>query len=275
MITINRAFMLALCLIPSLTAFAGGAGNKQAPVETAVEKIDGYFFYEELCELCRDDVDRFTSILQEKLPLSERDRYSHEIHIYNVHQTEGRSRYVQVTEDLGLDRENLETPLLILGGRVFQGYDSIDANIREAYLTAAEDLYVNQRPYNPRTRKTGEHLFDDYPIKAGRVTAVYFYRITCPECAKVTPLIDALPGTVLVDGKEQPVDVIRINTRSGNNGERVAAFFEAWNVPDQDRMVPIVFFAGSYLAGHEAISAELQERLSAKPEPWKLLKTVN
>jgi hypothetical protein len=31
----------------------------------------------------------------------------------------------------------LETPLLIIGGRVYQGFNSIDTNIREAYLTAA------------------------------------------------------------------------------------------------------------------------------------------
>jgi hypothetical protein len=176
-----------------------------------------------------------------------------------------------VTDNLGLDRDLLETPFLVNGGRVFQGCDSIGNNIREAYLTAAEDLYVYNRPYNPRTRKTGAMLFDDYPVNPNNVTMVYFYRVTCPECGQTTPVIDALPKTVTINGRERPLDIIRINTRSGNNGERVAAFLETWQVPDEDRMVPIVFFSDSYLAGFDAISEGLTRNLSQNPIPWRLL----
>jgi glutaredoxin len=246
-----------------------------APVQQEQEKIKGYFFYEELCSLCQTDYDRFTSILQEKLPLAERDQYPNTIYILNAHNITGRQEYVRITDDLGLDRGTLEFPLLILGGRVFQGYDSISTNIREAYLTAAEDLYVYQRPYNPRLKKTGANLFDDYPVNPNHVTLVYYYRTTCPYCAQVTPLIDALPKTVLTEAGERPLDIIRINTRSGNNGERIAAFFEAWQVPDEDRVVPIVFFPGSYLSGPEAISGALYQRLGEEAGPWPLLPVQN
>jgi thiol-disulfide isomerase/thioredoxin len=274
----NRmATVLVLLLLP-VCLFALGSKDRAEAVSggTAIEpelpqRIDAYFFYEELCGLCDADVDRFTSILQEKLPLAERDQYPHSFNIYNIHDTAGRARYVGVTDDLGLDRDILQTPLLIVGGRVYQGYDSIDTNIREAYLTAAEDLFVYKRPYNPRTRNTGARLFDDYPVNPDNVTVVYFYRITCPECAQTTPVIDALPKTVIVNGRERPLDIIRINTRSGNNGERVSAFFEAWQVPDRDRMVPIVFFSDSYLAGIDAISEGLQRNLSRNPIAWQLL----
>lgn len=252
----------------------------QAPVpETAApderEKIKAYFFYEELCSLCQTDYERFTSILREELPFEERNQYPNSFDILNAHNIAGRQEYVRVTDDLGLDRGTLQFPLLILGGRVFQGYDSISANIREAYLTAVEDLYVYKRPYNPRLKKTGDNLFDDYPVNPDHVTLVYYYRITCPYCAQVTPLIDALPKTVVTAGGERPLDIIRINTRSGNNGERIAAFFEAWQVPDEDRVVPIIFFPGSYLSGDEDISGALYERLGEEPGPWPLLPVKN
>jgi len=256
------------------TRSPGPAGIADKPVPPETEKgslIEGYFFYEELCALCNADVDRFVSILQENLPPAERDQYPNSFKTFNIHETAGRTRYVELTDELGLDRGILETPFFVIGGRVFQGYDSIGANIKEAYLTAAEDVYVNKRPYNPRTRKTGPVLFDDYPVNPDHVTLVYYYRITCPECAKTTPLIEALPKTVQVNGAERPLDIIRINTRSGNNNERIAAFFEAWQVPDKDRMVPIVFFSDSYLAGIDAISGGLQRGLSRVPVPWKLL----
>ena len=241
------------------------------PVLTAYTQINAYFFYEELCGTCREDETRFFSILQEYLPQEERDRYPHNFNSVNIFETQGRFLYEQVTEDLGLDRSFLSTPFLVLGGRVYQGYDNISTNIREAYLTAAEDMYIYNRPYNPRLRKTGDNLFDDYPENPDHKTLVYFYRVTCPECAQVTPIINALPSTILVDGKEQPLDIIRINTRSGNNSERVMAFFEAWQVPDKDRMVPIVFLSGSYLAGLENISAELENQLIIEEQPWRLL----
>ncbi|MDR2375430.1 MAG: hypothetical protein LBD96_03220 [Treponema sp.] len=244
-----------------------------APVEQ--EKIKAYFFYEELCALCQTDQERFVSILQEELPLADRDQYPNTFYILNAHNTTGRQEYVRLTDDMGLDRGTLQFPLLVLGGRVFQGYDSITTNIREAYLTAAEDLYVNKRPYNPRLKKTGDNLFEDYPVNPDHVTLVYYYRITCPYCAQVSPLIDALPKTVLTANGERPLDIIRINTRSGNNGERIAAFFEAWQVPDEDRVVPIVFFPASYLSGDDAISDTLYERLSEETGPWPLLPVKN
>jgi len=83
--------------------------------------------------------------------------------------------------------------------------------------------------------------------------------------------VDALPKTVNIDGKEWPLDIIRINTRSGNNGDRIAAFFETWQVPDSDRMVPIIFFSDSYLAGVDAIKNNLAQYLSEIPKPWRLL----
>jgi len=289
----NRAiFIFLIFIFIGSPVFAGGAGakgskadntdNKEgdlpyssisvvSTVSSDTEKIIAYFFYEELCSLCHDDEEKFLSILKDKLPLAERDQYPNNFQSTNIYNTVGRQTYVRVTDELGLDREMLQTPFLVLGGRVFQGYDSISSNIRETYLTAAEDLYVYNRPYNPLTRKTGANLFDDYPVNPDNVSIVYFYRITCPECAQVTPIINALPKTISVNGREQALDIIRINTRSGNNSERVTAFFDAWQVPDKDRMVPIVFFSDTYLAGIEAISSELQQNLRKPAKPWRLL----
>ncbi|MDR3166664.1 MAG: hypothetical protein LBT93_01865, partial [Treponema sp.] len=162
-----------------------------------------------------------------------------------------------IIDSLGLDGNTLELPLLIAGGRIFSGNERIAQNLREALLTAGEDLFVHKRVYNPKEKKTGDRLFADYRIRPDHLSLVYFYRITCEECGKVTPFIDSLPGNVTVEGTAVPLDIIRINTRSGNNSERIAAFFEQYQVPDEDRVVPIVFLADTYLAGYAAITAGL------------------
>ena len=268
--------IMVLLMSLSFPAFARGNRAAEVPITPSEENIlpeviNAYFFYEELCSLCRDDEERFIAILQDQLPFEERNRYPNNIQMVNIYEQFGRQFYLNITEEFGLDRELLHTPLLVLGGRVYQGYESISENIYEAYFTAAEDLHVNQRPYNHRTRKTGGNLFDDYPVNPEHVTMLYFYRIVCPGCIEVNPIIEALPKTVFANGRERPLDIIRINTRSGNNSERIAAFFEAWQVPNADRIVPIVFFSDSYLAGAEAIASEINQRVSASSGTWRLL----
>jgi hypothetical protein len=124
-------------------------------------------------------------------------------------------------------------------------------------LSAGEDLFVYKRVYNPKEKKTGDRLFEDYSIQPDHLSLVYFYRTTCDECGKVTPFINSLPEKIMLGARALPPDIIRINTRSGNNSERIAAFFEQYQVPDEDRMVPIVFLADTYLAGYEAITTGL------------------
>jgi thiol-disulfide isomerase/thioredoxin len=256
--------MILLTLLSAFSVFGRPISDSRS--SGLPDKVELYYFYEELCELCNESGKYFT-MLDEKLPNEDRNRYPHDFFAYNVYHTSGHTEYERITDSMGIDRDTLNLPVLIAGGRVFQGFDTIAGNIREAYLTAGEDIFVNRRVYNPTGKKTGDHLFDDYPVRPDHVNIVYFYRITCPECAKATPLIDQLSKTVKVEGKNFPLNITRINTRSGNNGERITAFFEAYGVPNEDRIVPIVFFADSYLAGAEAISGGLQDHLERKAGP--------
>ncbi|MDR1326166.1 MAG: glycoside hydrolase family 95 protein [Treponema sp.] len=281
----GNALLIAVCALVFMAVCAGCSSGGTTPaddltmsgVTNAAEYVDMYYFYEELCGSCTADaVEAFYSILREKVPYEEREQYPHRLHTNNVYEQQGRPIWEQVTDAMGLDRESLQMPLLIVGGRAFQGHENIANNIREAFLTACEDMFVYKRVYNPATRKTGKQLFDDYAIDPDHVTLVYYYRITCSECAKTKPLIDELPASIMVNGENVPLDIIRINTRSGNNGDRIAAFFEAYNVPDEDRRVPIVFFSDSYLVGVDSIKAGIFDKLAEVPETWRPLipKTV-
>lgn len=79
-----------------------------------------------------------------------------------------------------------------------------------------------------------------------RPAFVYFYRLDCDECAETSPIIDA--------ASESAFTAIRLNTRApGNNRERIYAFFDAYNVPDNRRMVPIIFLPDTYLSGEDEI----------------------
>ena len=241
------------------------AGQPDTAQQRGGEKIIGTFFYDEMCELCNEDVNRFISILERELPLEVRDRYPHSFEISNIYRTGDRAHFIRVTDELGIEREKLSFPLMILGGKVFQGFENIQSNIREAYFTAAEDQYVYNRPYSPGAGRTGENLFADYSVNPNHVTIIYFYRIECPSCEEIKPLIDNLPAEITVNGRRTPLDIVRMNTRSGNNNERVMAFFEKYEVPDNERQVPIIFLADSWLSGAGSIREGLADKLGRMP----------
>ena len=118
--------------------------------------------------------------------------------------------------------------------------------------------------YDPLEERTVAQQLEDYPLEKGSATVVYFYRLTCEECIQTEEeFMDTLPEQVEADGKSYPRQVVRINTRSGSNNEILQAFFEAYQVPEEDQMVPIVFTSQGYLAGYEDITQNLLPQLEA------------
>lgn len=250
---------LVLCALLCLGVRAPARCEQSAALPDAVAL---YYIYDNLCGSCEDATEAFDAIAARDLaPLADETPYV--LHRINVFSKAGRAQYGALVDALGLDAEQITLPALIAGGRVFEGEEAIERNLREAFLVAAEDLYTYGRVYIPGARKTGVRLFEDYAAPDDAVTVVYFYRITCDECNEAAPVIDGLPDTIpAADGGAAPVQVLRINTRSGNNGERIAAFFDAYGVPDEDRMVPIAFTRDAYFAGFAAIGAGLADALA-------------
>lgn len=235
--------------------------SRTEPTPELPEEITLYYFHDTVCGSC-DGAERFYDLASQELA-GVRERYPYRIVVANVYETEGRDLYGQVTDELGLDRDSLSLPLMIAGGKVYSGLDTIGDNLQEAYLVAGEDLFDRGMVYNPKIKNTGDTLFENFAPDPKKATLLYFYRITCEECGQTAPVIDALPAAVTVDGRKVEVEILRINTRSGNNGERITALFEAYQVPQEDQKVPIVFLAQGYLAGYDAIFSEAVSRLEA------------
>lgn len=106
-----------------------------------------------------------------------------------------------------------------------------------------------------------EDLFNELTIEKEESTIVYFYRVDCQECIDVQPFIDNLPSTISANGNEVTLNLIRLNSREGNNGERIRALFDKYNVPSEDQMVPFVFLSDRYLAGQKEIEENLLQLL--------------
>ena len=149
---------------------------------------------------------------------------------------------------------------MIVYSKVFSGMESIKKNIKEAFLTAGEDIFEKKSLYLP-SLDSQQALFTEVEASPEKLTVLYFYRITCDECNRTESVIRAIPESIEVEGKPISIEVVALNTRSGRNGDRVRFLFDAYDVLPDDQMVPIVFVGERYLAGYDAIAANLRPLL--------------
>ena len=227
------------------------------------DRVEIYFFYSEE----NGDIEflRFTSgYLDGELG----ERYPHALFTIDINSRAGRRTFRELSNELlGMNSEYLAVPVMIMNGTAYQGIANIKQDFKEAFLTAGHDFFVNGHIFNPRYQLSGEELFAGFQANPGHVTVVYFYRLICPTYEKLESIIEAyLPETLEIDGRTVPVDLIRINTRSGNNQERVTAFLDAYGVPDEKRMVPIMFTASGYYVFLENISELLKSGALARTD---------
>lgn len=227
-------------------------------------KIEIHFFYNEACATCNGTKEFYEMAKEELEDIS--DKYPYEIFPHNVFQSFGAQDRDAEFKKLGYDQDiinSLTYPIMIINGKVYVGMDSMRQSLREAYLTAGEDLFVYGRGvFDPTKKQNLKQLLGSYKLEKNSSSIVYFYRTTCEECIQTgEEVIDLLPETVTVEGVSYPLQVVRINTRSGRNNEVIQAFFEKYQVPEEDQMVPIVFTADGYLAGYDDISSNLYQEL--------------
>lgn len=250
--------MTSIFLISCLLLLTGcKAQEEKAPLP---EKVEINYFYNEACASCEEH-DVFWKMVREELG-DAAEKYPYQANVYNVFKTEGASVRDAVFANLGFDQKAMQAlsyPVMTINGTVYYGDEEIKASLREAYLTAGEDIFVNKRGvYDPAAEQTFAELTGAYPVQKDASTVVYFYRTVCEECIQTDEeIISKLPEKIKVKGEEMPLQVIRINTRSGRNAEIIREFFSVYQVPEEDQMVPIVFTASGYLAGYDKISASL------------------
>ena len=207
---------------------AESATAESATAENAEEEeaLTIYFFHDTACGSC-DGTEEFRAIISEQIyPYSEARPYR--LNVKNVFKSEERDRAEELLmEEAGLTIKEVSFPLMMINGKVYEGLPEIEENIQKEYF-------------------------------AGMVSeAVYFYREDCPECIDLAPFMDSLPETVEVGGVSLPLAQERLNSREGDNGDKIRELFEAYQVPEEDQMVPIVFVGSHYLAG----AGEIEENL--------------
>jgi len=97
------------------------------------------------------------------------------------------------------------------------------------------------------------------PLSAQRDTKIclyYFYGMGCSACARVEPYIGQL------EQKCAQLEVHRFEIYGNRtNLLHLNRYFDKYEVPQDQRIIPAVFISNSYLTGDKQISEHLEERV--------------
>ena len=186
------------------------------------------YFYENYCESCSPEED-FAETFRDLTGLSLEDC---DFSAYNVVRESGRAQLETVLDALGLETASL--PLTVVDGTAYQGAGELEAQLP------------------PRAMEWGGST--DSAI-------VYLYIPACESCARAEAALEGLPETVTVQrggyAFESAVTVERIDLSA--DPALAEALFDRYEVPDDRRVTPAVFFADRYLSGADAIETSLAE----------------
>lgn len=97
----------------------------------------------------------------------------------------------------------------------------------------------------------------------------YFYISACPSCKDVEQYLAELSDRCAPKLKAKNISLVinKYNTAENENLNLLQAYLEKYNVPEKEQDLPIVFTGKTYIAGEEAIKAQLEkELLTVKPD---------
>ena len=213
-----------LILVCLLLALCAPAHAQHRPV---VE-----YYYVNYCDTCTPEADfaeQFRSLTGQSL-----DDYR--FVAQNVAHAAGAKALEEAAARYGFDRNAPLLPLCVVDGRVYAGTEAIRSDLPEYAISQMEG--------------TDSVLY-------------YLYLPACESCAQVAPLLEALPNRIRVAlGDYDFESELRIR-RVDMSGETALALalLDAYTVPEDKRLAPLVLCGDRYYQGAEAIRILAQYRI--------------
>lgn len=197
----------------------------------ATQKPALYYFFENYCSSCAPEeefAEEFATLTGE--PLS-----SYDFHLYNLRYTHHRAALEEAIAAFSIPPEQQKLPLLIVDGAIYAGSTAIHAALPADALAR-----------DPQSTDS---------------VVYYLYVTACESCAKADATLKALPDEVTLTRGDHlftsPVRVERVNI--GEDTALALALFDAYNVPEAQRVAPIAFVKDQYFSGSDAIARFLPD----------------
>jgi hypothetical protein len=258
-------FWAALLLLP-FSPFSAAAEEEDRSV-----RLQMYYAYENPCELCRDEADfiEFFNRVTADVPGRPEISYSG----FNLFRTGPAQQFSYYASQLGIDTSRLPLPVLIIGDGYLAGEEAVREGLRELFIRQTESAHNEiALPLQAQAgaggggtgAASGASLPKYPPVSSGESVLVCFVTGACENCEKAKAYLGRLPESVsLAQNKVSPVRVVSYNVAENEGLVAARQFFDAYQVPDKDQIVPIVFYTGGYFSGYANIQSGVPGVLAA------------
>ncbi|MDR1175068.1 MAG: hypothetical protein LBK83_06320 [Treponema sp.] len=243
-----------------------------AAEEGRLVRLAVYYAYENPCELCRDEADfiEFFNRVTADVPGRPEIAYNG----FNVFRLGTARQFASYASQLGIDTSRLPFPILIIGDEYLAGEEAIREGLRELFIRQAESSHneiavsasVNAGAGTAAGTGTASRApLPEYPpVSPQESVLVSFVTTACENCEKAKTYLERLPESVsLGPDTLSPVRVISYNVAEDEGLAAARQFFEAYRVPDNEQIVPIVFYTSGYLSGYSNIQSDTPAVLAA------------
>jgi hypothetical protein len=244
---------LSLSLLLLLPLFSAAEEDRNV-------RLQVYYAYDNPCELCRDEAEfiEFFNQVTADVPGRPEIFYSG----FNVFRTGTAQQFNYYASQSGIDVSRLPLPVLIIGDEYLAGEEAIREGLRELFIRQTESAR-NEIPIPPASvagggsePASGASSPQYPPVSPGESVLVCFVTTGCENCEKAKAYLGRLPESIsLPQGDSSPVRVIYYNVAENEGLAAARQFFEAYQVPDNEQIVPLVFYTEGYLSGYSNIQS--------------------
>ncbi|MDR2094259.1 MAG: hypothetical protein LBP76_01920 [Treponema sp.] len=228
-----------------------------------------YYAFENPCELCRDEADfiEFFNKITADVPGRPEIFYSG----FNTFRAGAARQFAYYASQLGIDTSGLPLPLLIIGDEYLAGEEAIREGLRELFIRQTESARNEIAVSVPsgagadaRNGAASSAPVPKYPpVNPGESVLITFVTAACENCEKAKAYLGRLPQSVSLAQGDSPVRVIYYNVAEDEGLAAARQFFAAYQVPDNEQIVPVVFYTEGYLSGYSNIQSGIPGVLSA------------
>ena len=203
----------------------------------APEKLQIAYYYESYCASCHEDRE-FYELFEQYAPALNHTPYV--LTVENTAQT-GREDFLERCDRLGVSEAERVLPALFIGDTYISGKDAIAQSLVFSLPSQESDLQADQLPPDP---------------DPDAEVALYFYTSPCIDCSRTSAWLNQFKSD------NPALQCESYSILEPNGLALLEACFSQWEVPAEARQVPILFYAGGYLSGVEAIEENLPQLLS-------------
>jgi hypothetical protein len=235
-----------------------------AAEENRTVRLQVYYGYSNPCELCHDEEEFIRLFNQATADVPGRPEIYY--NGFNVFKTGMARQFDYYASRTGIDVSGLPLPVLIIGDEYLAGEESIREGLRELFIRQTESAHSEiSVPSSPGGEPAAGASDLQYPaVSPGESVLVCFVTSACENCEKAGAYLGRLPESInFTGGESSPVRVIYYNVAENEGLTAARQFFEAYQVPDNEQLVPLVFYTGGYLSGYANIQSGVMAVLSA------------